>query len=204
MRPWVSALGAMIALLAALHKMLYASVLVNDDFMHRAYALQLLAGEWPIRDFFDYGMVLMYVTSALAQLVFGYRLLAEAIVIGVMVAVSAFLVFQLVRRATESTTAAALSALLFVVAMPRSYGYPKLIVYAVAAVLWWQYVWKPIPSRAIVLGLWTAMAFYWRPDHGVYLAMGVVLAMIAAHGVGARALQECVRAGLVTLALVAP
>ena len=58
-------LGAVIALLAALHKMLYASVLVNDDFMHRAYALQLLAGEWPIRDFFDYGMVLMYVTSAL-------------------------------------------------------------------------------------------------------------------------------------------
>ena len=102
MRAWLSALGAMIALLAALHKMLYASVLVNDDFMHRAYALQLLAGERPIRDFFDYGMVLMYSTSALSQLVFGYRLMAEAIVIGVMVAVSAFLVFQLVRRATEA------------------------------------------------------------------------------------------------------
>jgi hypothetical protein len=63
---WVSALGATIAVVAALHKMLYASVLVNDDFMHRAYALQLLGGDWPIRDFFDYGMVLMYVVSALA------------------------------------------------------------------------------------------------------------------------------------------
>ena len=184
--------------------MLYASVLVNDDFMHRAYALQFMAGEWPIRDFFDYGMVLMYVTSALAQLVFGYRLLAEAIVIGVMVAVSAFLVFQLVRRATESTAAAILSTLLFVVAMPRGYGYPKLIVYAVAAVLWWRYVWKPTPSRAIVLGVWTAIAFYWRPDHGAYLAMGVVLAMIAAHGSSPRTLRECARAGLVTVALVFP
>ena len=204
MRLWVSALGAIIAVLAALHKMLYASVLVNDDFMHRAYALQLLAGEWPIRDFFDYGMVLMYATSALAQLVFGYRLLAEAIVIGVTVALSAFLVFELVRRATESTTAATLSALLFVVAMPRGYGYPKLIVYAVAAVLWWRYVWKPIPSRAIVFGVWTAIAFYWRPDHGAYLAMGVVLAIIAAHGGSLRTLRECARAGLVTVAIIAP
>lgn len=204
MRLWVSALGAIIALLAALHKMLYASVLVNDDFMHRAYALQLLAGEWPIRDFFDYGMVLMYGTSALAQLVFGYRLLAEAIVIGVTVALSAFLVFELVRRATESITAATLSALLFVVAMPRGYGYPKLILYAVAAVLWWRYVWKPIPSRAIAFGVWTAIAFYWRPDHGAYLAMGVVLAIIAAHGGSPRTLRECGRAGLVTVALVAP
>jgi len=204
MRQWVSLLGAVIALLASLHKMLYASVLVNDDFMHRVYALQLLAGEWPIRDFFDYGMVLMYLTSALAQLVFGYRLLAEAIVIGVVVAASTFLVFDLVRRATESTAAATLSAVLFVVAMPRSYGYPKLIVYAVAAVLWWHYIWKPAPWRAIALGVWTAIAFYWRPDHGAYVAIGVTLAMVAAHGLSVRALGECVRAGLVTIALVAP
>ena len=204
MRLRVSALGATIALLAALHKMLYASVLVNDDFMHRAYALQLLAGEWPIRDFFDYGMVLMYVISALAQMIFGYRLLAEAIVIGVMTAVSAYLVFDLVRRVTASTAAAALSAVLFVVAMPRSYGYPKLIVYAVAAVLWWQYVRKPATSRAVALGVWTAIAFYWRPDHGAYVAVGVTLAMIAAHGVSVRMLKACVQAGLVTIALVAP
>ena len=194
----------MIALLAALHKMLYASVLVNDDFMHRAYALQLLAGEWPISDFFDYGMVLMYVISALAQMIFGYRLLAEAIVIGVMTAASTYLVFDLVRRMTASTAAAAFSAVLFVVAMPRSYGYPKLIVYAVAAVLWWQYVQKPATSRAIALGVWTAIAFYWRPDHGAYVAIGVTLAMMAAHGVSARMVRECVRAGLVTIALVAP
>ncbi|HVQ14718.1 MAG TPA: hypothetical protein VMS40_14050 [Vicinamibacterales bacterium] len=204
MRLSVSALGALIALLAALHKMLYASVLVNDDFMHRAYALQLLAGEWPIRDFFDYGMVLMYVVSALAQMIFGYRLLAEAIVIGIMVGASTYLVFDLVRRLTASNAAATLSAVLFVVAMPRSYGYPKLIVYAVSAVLWWQYVRKPAASRAIALGAWTAIAFYWRPDHGAYVAIGVTLAMIAAHGVSVQTLRECVRAGVVTIALVAP
>ena len=204
MRLSVSALGALIALLAALHKMLYASVLVNDDFMHRVYALQLLAGDWPIRDFFDYGMVLMYVVSAVAQMIFGYRLLAEAIVIGVMVGASTYLVFDLVRRMTASTAAATLSAVLFVVAMPRSYGYPKLIVYAVAAVLWWQYVQKPMASRAVALGVWTAIAFYWRPDHGAYVAIGVTLAMIAAQGVSVGMMRECVRAGAVTIALVAP
>ncbi len=194
----------MIALLAALHKMLYASVLVNDDFMHRAYALQLLGGDWPIRDFFDYGMVLMYVVSALAQMVFGYRLLSEAIVIGVMTAASTYLVFDLVRRLTASSAAATLSAVLFVVAMPRSYGYPKLIVYAVAAVLWWAYIKKPEPRCAIALAVWTAMAYYWRPDHGAYVALAVVLAMIAAHGVSLQTVRESVRAGLVTVALVAP
>ena len=81
-------LAAVIAFLAALHKILYASVLVNDDFMHRAYALQLLNGELPVRDFYDYGMVLMYLASAVAQLLFGYRLLAEALLIGLTVGVS--------------------------------------------------------------------------------------------------------------------
>ena len=44
--------------------------------------------------------------TLLDRLEAGYRLLAEAIVIGLMVAVSTFLVFDLVRRLTESTAAA--------------------------------------------------------------------------------------------------
>jgi hypothetical protein len=52
--------------------------------------------------------------------------------------------------------------------------------------------------------VWTAIAYYWRPDHGAYVAVAVMLAMIAAHGVRLQALRESVRAGLVTIALVAP
>jgi hypothetical protein len=202
--PQAYSLAAIVAFLAALHKILYASVLVNDDFMHRAYALQLRAGEWPIRDFFDYGMVLMYVTSGVAQAVFGHRLLAEALVIGVSVGISTLLVFALVRRLTDSSAAALLSAVLFLVAMPRGYGYPKLIVYSVAAVLWWRYVGQPSTWRAVALGAWTAMAFYWRPDHGAYVAVGSMLATIAAHGVSLSALKACLRAGIVTITLVSP
>ena len=174
--------GIVLALAAGLHKMLLASVLVNDDFMHRAYSRQLLAGEWPVRDFFDYGMVLMYAVSAAAQLVFGNRLFSEAVVIGVATAVATFLVYDVARRATDSTVVGAIAALMLVVAAPRGYAYPKLLVYAVAAALWWRYVWAPDRRKAIVLGLWAGIAFYWRPDHGAYVAAGVTLAMVAAHG----------------------
>ena len=196
--------GIGLAVAAALHKMLYASVLVNDDFMHRVYALQLLAGDRPVGDFFDYGMGLMYGLSAASQAIFGYRLLSEAVLIALMVGVSTFLVYELVHRATRSTPAAILAAILLVVAMPRGYGYPKLIVYAAAAALWWGYVWKPGVARALGLGVWTAVAFYWRPDHGLYVAAGSTLAFVAAHGWSATLVTRCLLSGLLTIALVTP
>ena len=197
-------LGAAVALMAALHKLLHAAVPVNDDFMHLTYSRQLLAGEWPVRDFFDHGMELMYALSALAQLAFGYRLLSEGLVIAVMTGVSTFLVYDIARRATGSITAALVAALLLVVATPRGYAYPKLIVYAVAAWLWWRYVWEPSPRRATVLGIWVAVAYYWRPDHGAYVAVGVTLAMVAAHGLSVATITRCLQSGTVAAALVMP
>lgn len=197
-------IGLVIGAAAALHKLLYASVLTNDDFMHRVYALQLLAGDRPVRDFFDDGMGLMYAVSAAAQWVFGYRLLSEAIVIALATGVSAFLVYDVVRRTTGSVLAATLSALLLLAAMPRGYGYPKLIVYAVAAALWWRYVRTPSRGAMWALAAWAAIAFYWRPDHGVYVAIGVALAVVAAHGAGALAVTRCLQAATITLVLIAP
>jgi hypothetical protein len=196
--------GIGLAVLASLHKMLLASVLVNDDFMHRTYSRQLLAGELPIKDFFDYGMGLMYAVSAAAQVVFGYRLLSEAVVIGVATAVATFLVYDVARRATDSKIVGCLAALILVVAAPRGYAYPKLIVYAVAAALWWRYVWAPDRRKAIALGLWAGIAFYWRPDHGAYVAAGVTLAIVAAHGVRIVTVQRCMQAGLAAMLLVTP
>jgi hypothetical protein len=198
------ALGVALALAAALHKLVHSAVPVNDDFMHLTYSRQLLAGEWPVRDFFDYGMSLMYAISALAQLAFGYRLLSEGIVVAVMVGLSTFLVYDISRRATGSTAAAALAALLLVVSVPRGYAYPKWIVYAAAASLWWRYVWEPGRGRALALGVWTAVAYYWRPDHGAYVAIGVVSAMFAVHGFNPLTLMRSLQIGVVALALAAP
>jgi hypothetical protein len=56
----------------------------------------------------------------------------------------------------------------------------------------------------VALGLWTALAFYWRPDHGVYVAVGVALAIVAAQGATRVAVVATATAGGVALALVAP
>jgi hypothetical protein len=176
----------------------------NDNFMHMAMAQQWLAGDWPVRDFFDYGQLLQISLSALAQSMFGDRLLGEALVVGLAWAISAYLVFVLVRQLTNSLPAAFLASLLLIVAGARGYSYPKGIVYAVAAVLWWAYVRRPTVKTMAAFGAWVAVAYYWRPDHGVYAAFGLVLAAIAAHGIGRAAVTRVALAGATTLALVVP
>lgn len=196
--------GACLALVAGVYQAAVLSIPINDDFLHFALARQVLAGDWPVRDFFDSGLALMYGLSALAQRTIGYRLLAEAVIVGVATAVATYLVFRLVQRLTASTVAGALAATVVLVATPRGYSYPKVIVYAVAATLWWAYVRKPSAGRAVALGAWIAAAFYWRPDHGVYVAGGVLLAMVAAHGVRVLTLLRTCQAAATAAVLVAP
>jgi hypothetical protein len=167
-------------------------------------AQQWLAGDWPVRDFFDYGSLLQYALSALAQWSIGNRLLGEALIVGVAWAISTYLVFVLVRRLSGSLPLAVVSSLLLIVAGARGYSYPKGIVYAVAASLWWAYVLRPRAGTMMVFGAWVALAYYWRPDHGVYVAFGLVLAAVAAHGVRLEAATRVALAGATTLALVAP
>ena len=189
---------------AGIHQAVIASLPTNDDFMHLAIANQLLAGDVPLRDFFDAYGILMYGTSALAQLLFGYRLLSEAVVVGVALAVSAYLVFSLVRSLTGSAVAGVLSALLLIVAGPRGYSYPKMFIYAVAAMLWWRYVSAPTWPKIVAMGAWVAVAFYWRADHGVYVAMGVTLAVVAAHGLSRLAAVRLAHAAAVAVVAISP
>jgi hypothetical protein len=193
-----------LAACAGIHQAVIASTPTNDDFMHLALANQMLAGDWPLRDFFDIYGVLMYGVSAAAQVVFGHRLLSEAVVVGVMLAVSAYLVFSLVRALTGSTGAAALAAVLLIVAGPRGYSYPKMIIYAVAAVLWWRYVTAPTRPKILALGAWVAIACYWRVDHGVYVSISVALAVVAAHGLSRRAAIRLAQAAAVAIVAMVP
>lgn len=197
-------IGLTLAALAGIHQMVIASRPTNDDFMHLAIADQLLAGDWPLRDFFDLYGPLMYGTSAVGKLLFGHRLLSEAVVVGLALAVSTYLVFRLVRSLTGSTAAAALSALLLMVAGIRGYSYPKVFLYAVAAAMWWDYVNRPTRLRALVLGAWAAIAFYFRADHGAYIAAGVALAMVSAHGVTRLAVERLAQAAVVSMLAALP
>ena len=194
----------MLAAAAGIWHVLLMTRATNDNFLHLTLAQQWLHGDWPVRDFFDQGWVLQYTLSAVAMLVFGERLGAEALIVGVSWAITTYLVFALVRRLAGSTMVAIASALLPLVASARGYSYPKGIVYAVAAALWWRYLDTPSTRRAVWFGIWAAAAFYWRPDHGIYVAAGIALAMIAAHGVSALAMRRCVVAGVAMIACLMP
>src|SRR5687768_6778515 len=84
--------GLFVALLAGLHKGILTSTPVNDDYQHLAYGRQMLAGDLPLKDFWDLSTTLQASTSAAAQVLFGHRLLAEAIVVGVATAIAVYLV----------------------------------------------------------------------------------------------------------------
>ena len=200
----VHVVGALLALLAgAWHTLLITSA-TNDNFFHMTLAQQVRAGEWPVRDFFDDGRALQYMLSAAAQMVLGDRMVAEGLIVGVAWAVSTYLIFLLVRQLTGSTMAAGCAALLLILAGARGYSYPKGIVFAVAVMLWWAYVLAPSTARIVILGAWTAAAFYWRPDYGLFVGCAIVLAVIVAHGFRRATFVRGSLAGLTTLALVAP
>ncbi len=197
-------IGLGLAVTAFIWHALLMTRATNDNFLHLTFAQQWLHGDWPVRDFFDQGWVLEYSLSAAAQLLFGDRLVGEAIVVGLAWAIGTFLVFATVRRLTGSLTPAALAALLPIVASARGYSYPKGIVYAVAAWLWWRYLDRPTPRLVVAFGAWVATAFLWRPDHGVYVAIGLVLAVIAAHGVTGLAVRRGATAAATTIVCLLP
>ena len=199
-----SPLGVCLAVLAcAWHALLLTSA-TNDNFLHLTLAKQWLAGDWPVRDFFDQGSILQYGISAVAIAVGGDRLFSEAVVVGLSWAVTTYLVFALVRRLTGYPVVAAVAAMLTIAAGARGYSYPKGIVYAVAATLWWRYVDAPTTRKIVIFGGWAAAAFYWRADHGLYVAAAIALACVAAHGLEVVAARRCLVAAATMLAIVAP
>jgi hypothetical protein len=203
-RTWRSTSLVALPVVAALYQGALVSRANNDTFLHLAMSRQVLHGDLPVRDFFDSGLVLMYATSAAAQQLLGYRLLSEAIVVALAVGLATLLAGHLVHRLTGSIAGALFAQLLILLAAPRPYSYPKLILYAVAATLWWAYMARPTTMRASVLGAWTAVAFYFRPDHGVYIAVGVAITALAVEGVSAKACRHLGAAGAACVLLVAP
>jgi hypothetical protein len=196
--------GLLLASIAAIWHASLMTAATNDNFLHMTLAKQWLAGDWPVRDFFDHGWVLQYALSAGAQSVGGDRLMSEAVIIAVAWAISTYVVYQTVLRLTEHLPAAVLAASLLIIAGARGYSYPKGIVYAVAASLWWEYVRKPTVAKIVGFGAWAAVAFYWRPDHGVYVAIGLALAVMAAHGCQLAIVTRCALAAATMLALQTP
>ena len=148
----------------------------NDHFLYIAGGQQILHGDWPTRDFLDQGMPLMYGASALAQLLFGQPLFAEAVLTCLAFALAAVLTAEAVRELTGSRLLALVAAVLEVAIVTRTYGYHKVLVYAAGFLLLQRYVTRPTLGRLWALAAAIVVAFLFRHDHGIYLGIGGFIA----------------------------
>jgi hypothetical protein len=97
------------------------------------------------------------------------------------------------------------AALLHIWLGPRFYNYPKVLVYVAAIPLLWWFVDRPGPRPRFWIALATAVAFLFRHDHGVFvaLAMGTALLSMPEMPWAARA-RHALMYGLIVLALLTP
>jgi len=151
----------------------------NDHYIYLAGAQQMVLGEWPVRDFVDPGWPLMNALPALARLIFGKALIVEVLLVAAAFAVGAACTVAAVTRLSGSVLVAIAAASLEILINPRSFGYPKIALYALAT---WAFVWfsrRPTNRRVFALAALTAAAFLFRHDHGLYIGIGAAMAVAA-------------------------
>ena len=126
-----------VALLTAAWRFLTFTGFNNDHYIYLAGAQQIVLGEWPVRDFVDPGWPLMYGVSAVARLLFGRELWVELLVVASAFAIGAGFTLAAAARLSGSIALALMVTLLEIGLNPRSFGYPKLLLYAIAG---WAFV----------------------------------------------------------------
>jgi hypothetical protein len=144
----------------------------NDHHVDLARSQQMLLGEWPDWDFVDPGMPLMYAVSAVAWLVGGRALGTELTVVAGALAIGAALMAIAAARLSSSAAIATFVAVLGVLIHPRSYAYPKVLLYAAMAAILARPAVTVSARRVVALALLTAMGFLFRHDHGLFLGIG--------------------------------
>lgn len=179
----------------------------GDHFIYYLGATAVAQGERPLRDFADAGVMgawpaLSYELPAMAQRLFGQTFFAEA-----LFSVSALALALAIAAGTAGSIAgrgaafAAVTAMLF--ASTKLYGYSKVLAFAVAAALFVRFVRDPSRPRAIEIGVWSAVAFLFRHDFLVYLAVPVLILMIAGTPRWRDAVDRLAAYGLTVIALLA-
>ena len=187
--------AAAMALFTVTWRLLTFSGFSNDHYVHLARAQQMLLGDWPIRDFVDPGLPLMYAASAAARLVGGRALGIELSLVAGALALAAALTVVAAARLSGSVLIASAVSWLGVVINPRSYSYPKRGLYAVLAALLCRFARDLSKPRVLALAVLTVVAFLFRHDHGVFIGIGAVT-FILAHGAPAGWRVTSVRIGL--------
>ena len=202
-RAQVHVVAATLFAVTALVRFLAIGGLPNDHFLYLAPAQQMLAAEWPSRDFVDPGAPLMYAVSAFARLVVDSPLLAETLVVSIAFGLGAALTLYAGFLASGSLRIAVMVTALEIAMFPRSYHYPKLALYAAGLLAMWAYARAPTLRRAVVLAATVVVAFLFRHDHGLFLGVAALLTAACAQP-GPGGVRRVVRVGMLIGLLVLP
>jgi hypothetical protein len=162
----------------------------NDQFVTLSQAQQIVMGDWPVRDFLEFGMPLTVMLSAFGQFLFGHTLFAEALTTASILGLCTAMLFVLSWRASGSVAIALLVALVQIGMAPRFYNFPKLLAYALAIPAFWWYLDRPSRQRLAAIAAAAAIAFLLRHDHGLYVGLAALLAVALARQPDMRAIAS--------------
>ena len=200
------ALSALFGVVCFVYRYLTFRGFTNDHYEYLVRGQQILIGDWPVRDFVQQGLPLMDVVSAAAQVLFGGTLRSEVLLVFGSLGVAAALTCWVLVRLTGSCAIASVMALLQILTFPRSYSYPKLLLYPLAVISIEAYVRAPSVSRIVVLAVVTVVSFLMRHDHGLFVGAGCVAAIVVLHWRAARSplVRVLVTYAVATAAMLAP
>ena len=154
----------------------------NDHYVHLALAQQLLMGDRPIRDFIDSGWPLQYLLSAGAWQVAGDSLVVEWAIAAGGFAVGAACTVVAAYRLSGLVSVAIVVTVLEILVYPRTYSYPKVLMYAAAAWALISLARRPAPLRIVMMSALVAVAFLFRHDHGLFIGASAAVCLAAAQG----------------------
>ncbi|MBI4486018.1 MAG: hypothetical protein HY655_08415 [Acidobacteria bacterium] len=140
---------------------------------------ELLAGDHPYRDFYEWGLPLQAAVSAVAQVLTGHRLIGEFLVHWIFITAGVIIALHLALQLSHSVAASLITIGLAVILLAETptYHYPKLFLYPFALWIAWKYIDQPGVRLGAALGLTTAAAFLFRHDHGVYVGVLAVVVL---------------------------
>ena len=151
----------------------------NDHFEFISLGAEIVDGAIPGIDFFDPTRPLQYYLSAAGLWLFGHQLLAEATLSVTLMSLGTALVFVAGERLSKSVTLGVVAAVFTAATLPRLYSYPKVLIPAVALLAVWRFIDRPSRSTLAAMCLATAMAFYFRFDHGLWVGAALFAAVVA-------------------------
>jgi hypothetical protein len=175
-RLWITA--AIIFLLALLWQFLTYNGFPNDHYFHVARARQMLLGEWPVRDFVDPGAPLQYVLSAASRWMFGEAAGSELLIVALGIAVGAAATVIAASWLSRSIVVALCVAVLEILASPRSYSYPKMLLYGIASCVIVAVTAQATRARVFAAAGLTAISFLMRHDHGLFIGVACAAALV--------------------------